>query len=112
MHVIIEANAVPAVMLELLAVAGTRVVVDSLSGKSVVVEVIELEAEADVAQIPLTKNRNKSIDKIRNKVTITPITEVSSYMVGIAASLMPIKEVIGLSLEIIIIPILHGINLS
>jgi len=29
-----------------------------------VVEVVELEAEADVAQIPLTVNRNKSMSKL------------------------------------------------
>jgi len=62
MHVIIEADAVEVVVFELLAVAGTRVVVDSLSATSVVVEVLELDAEAGVSQILLAVNKNQKYD--------------------------------------------------
>jgi len=67
MHVIIEADAVAVVVFELLAVAGTRVVVDSLSATNVVVEVVEvveLDAEAGVSQIPLAINKKQKCDKI------------------------------------------------
>ena len=68
MHVIIEADAVAVVVFELLAVPGTRVVVDSLSATSVVVEVVEvveldeLDAEAGVSQILLAVNKNQKYD--------------------------------------------------
>lgn len=64
MHVIVEEESVAVVVFELLPVAGTRVVVDSLSATSVVVELLELDVEAGVAQIPLSVNRNKNITRL------------------------------------------------
>jgi len=64
MHVIVEEESVAVVVFEPLPVAGTRVVVDSLSATSVVVELLELDVEAGVAQIPLSVNRNKSMNAL------------------------------------------------